>query len=500
MARTPIAQSLETIAAEADAEHGLTRKDLLRNAGALGVAAAGTTTIGRLIAAAEGAAAPQVVVVGAGLAGLTAAYRLKQAGITAQVHEASDRVGGRCWTIRDEFTEGQIAEHGGELIDQGHTATRRLVGELGFKLDNLLQGEVNGTEPTYNFDGKPYSYAQATDDLKAVWQKIHSDVSAASYPTLYNLSTERGRQLDRMSIVDWIEESVPGGMLSPLGQLLDVAYTIEYGADSSEQSSLNLLYLLGYRGQGQLRIFGPSNEKYHVVGGNDQIPSVLAERLAGQITLESVLKAIALRADGSYSLTFQQGPAVTADRVILALPFSILRSSVDISKAGFSPRKRTAIRDLGMGTNSKLHLQFKSRHWNSLDSNGETFADSYQNTWEVTRAQRGSAGILVNYTGGKIGASFGSGTATEHAEEFLRQLEPVLPGIAEHWNRRATLDSWPDYPWTKGSYSYWKVGQYTAFAGVEREREGNCHFAGEHTSVDFQGYLNGAVETGERAA
>ncbi|HEX2495868.1 MAG TPA: FAD-dependent oxidoreductase, partial [Gaiellaceae bacterium] len=287
MARTPIAQSLETIAAEAAAERGLTRRDLLRNAGALGVAAAGTTTIGRLIAAAEGAAAPRTVVVGAGLAGLTAAYRLKQAGINAQVHEASDRVGGRCWTIRGEFAEGQIAEHGGELIDQGHTATRGLVAELGFKLDNLLQGEAHGTEPTYNFDGKPYSHAQATDDLKAVWQKIHSDVSAASYPTLYNLSTERGRQLDRMSIVDWIEESVPGGMRSPLGQLLDVAYTIEYGADSSEQSSLNLLYLLGYRGPGQLRIFGPSNEKYHVVGGNDQIPSALAERLAGQITLES---------------------------------------------------------------------------------------------------------------------------------------------------------------------------------------------------------------------
>ena len=504
MARTPIAQSLETIAAEAAAECGLTRRDLLRNAGALGVAAAGTTTVGRLIAAAEGAAAPRVVVVGAGLAGLTAAYRLKQAGINAKVHEASDRVGGRCWTIRGEFAEGQIAEHGGELIDQGHTAIRHLAGELGLRLDNLLQAEENGTEPTYYFDGKPYSYAQATDDLKAVWQKIHSDVSAASYPTLYNLSTPRGRQLDRMSIVDWIEESVPGGMRSPLGQLLDVAYTIEYGADSSEQSSLNLLYLLGYRGQGQLRIFGPSNEKYHVVGGNDQITSALADRLAGQITLESVLVAIAapgrrlVHADVPARLTTR---TVTADRVILALPFSILRSSVDISKAGFSPRKLTAIRDLGMGTNSKLHLQFKTRHWNSLDRNGETYADTgYQSTWEVTRAQRGTAGILVNYTGGKIGSSFGSETRDGLGGRVppparagaSRDHEPVEPS--------GDARLWPDYPWTKGSYSYWKVGQYTAFAGVEGEREGNCHFAGEHTSVDFQGYLNGAVETGERAA
>jgi monoamine oxidase len=79
----------------------------------------------------------------------------------------------------------------------------------------------------------------------------------------------------------------------------------------------------------------------------------------------------------------------------------------------------------------------------------------------------------------------------------------VLPGITAKSNGRAALDHWTGYPWTKGSYSYWKVGQYTKFAGVERGPEGralNCHFAGEHTSVDFQGYLNGAVETGQRAA
>jgi monoamine oxidase len=109
-------------------------------------------------------------------------------------------------------------------------------------------------------------------------------------------------------------------------------------------------------------------------------------------------------------------------------------------------------------------------------------------------------GILVDYTGGDIGASFGSGTPTERAEQFLTQIEPVLPGISAKWNHRATVDFWLDYPWTKGSYSYWKVGQYTKFAGSEREIEGAVHFCGEHTSIDFQGYLNGAVETGERAA
>ena len=110
-----------------------------------------------------------------------------------------------------------------------------------------------------------------SDDIKAAWQKIHKDLSAASYPTTFELSTPRGRELDNMSIVDWIEETFDGGMSSRIGQLLDVAYNIEYGAESSEQSSLNLLYLLGYRGPGQFRLFGASNEKYHVRGGNDQI-------------------------------------------------------------------------------------------------------------------------------------------------------------------------------------------------------------------------------------
>jgi monoamine oxidase len=191
---------------------------------------------------------------------------------------------------------------------------------------------------------------------------------------------------------------------------------------------------------------------------------------------------------------------VTADKVVLALPFSLLRS-VDYSAAGFSPVKQTAIRNLAMGTNSKLHLQFGTRLWEMLGSSGSTYSDTgYQSTWEVTRGQAGSAGILVDYTGGTIGASFGSGTLQKRANTFLDQLQPVLPGIKAQWNGLATLDFWKAYPWTQGSYSYWQVGQYTAFAGAEGQQEGNCHFAGEHTSIDFQGYLNGAVESGERAA
>ena len=391
MARTPLAGTLQQIAAEVAAEGQDARRPTRRQLLAGGAGAAAIAAASRFAPAARAAGSPRIVVVGGGLAGLSCAYRLKQAGYTAQVHEAADRVGGRCWTIRGAFADGQIAEHGGELIDQGHTAVRQLAGQLGLKLTNLLSAERNGTEATYYFDGKPYSVAQATSDLKAIWQQVHSDVSAASYPTLYNLSTERGRELDNMSIADYIAAYVPGGRASNLGQLLDVAYNIEYGGETTDQSSLNMLYLLGYSGQGQLRIFGPSNEKYHVVGGNDQIPDRLEDALQGQITMGSELVAIRRNSDGSWGLSFRQGlttRSVTADRVVMAIPFSILRSSVDFSKAGFSPRKVTAIRQQGMGTNSKLHVQFTSRHWSRSSRTGRPTPTRATRTPGTSRAAR----------------------------------------------------------------------------------------------------------------
>jgi monoamine oxidase len=504
MARTPLVQRIEDAYAEV-VESRTTRRELVKRTAVAGAALAGASTMGRFAKTAYAAGQPQIAVVGAGLAGLTCAYRLKQAGYSATVYEANpDRIGGRCWSMK--FPNGQIAEHGGELIDQGHTAMRQLAQELGFTLDNLLQAQPRGTEDFFYVNGAKYPYSQLVVDLNAIYQKMHKDVSAASYPTLWNLYTQRGWELDHMSIIDWLNETVPGGASSNLGRVLDIAYNIEYGAECSEQSALNLLYLLGYSGQGQFKVFGPSNEKYHIKGGNDQVPKELGSRLSGQIERDHVLTAIKQNSGGSFTLTFQNGATTrtkTVDHVVLAIPFSMLRD-VNYTRAGFERLKVTAIKELPMGTNSKLHVQFDDRFWYDADNNGNTYADTgYQNTWEVTRAQGGTKGILVDYTGGKIGESFGSGTPVDRAKQFLGQLAPQFPEVtlSDQWDRKAesvAVDYWAGYPWTKGSYSYWKVGQYTKFSGMEKERQGNCHFAGEHTSQDFQGYLNGAVETGER--
>ena len=191
MARTPLAQRIEDAYAEV-VESRTTRRELVKRTAAVGAAVAGASTMGRFAKAAYAAGQPQIAVVGAGLAGLTCAYRFQQAGHYATVYEANpERIGGRCWTIRS-FADGQIAEHGGELIDQGHTAIRNLVHEFGLTLDNLLRAEENGTEDFFYVNGARYPYSQLVVDLNGIYQKLHKDVTAAGYPTLWNSYTQRG--------------------------------------------------------------------------------------------------------------------------------------------------------------------------------------------------------------------------------------------------------------------------------------------------------------------
>ncbi|MGG5737401.1 flavin monoamine oxidase family protein [Bacillus cereus group sp. IBL03679] len=429
---------------------------------------------------------PKIVILGGGLAGLTCAYRLKQAGYGATIYEASERVGGRCHTHRGYFADDQIVERGGEFIDPGQLSIQQLATELGLQLDNLTAAELPGTEPFYYFNGAPYSFAELLADFQQVFHQIQTDAALAGFPTLYNHYTQRGFELDHMSIIDYIQAYVPGGMSSRFGKFLDVSFNSFLSSESSDTSALYLVYALSF---GLIEL----GEELHVHGGNDQIPKRLQERLADQIVTETRLIAIKEKENGRYTLTFQKKKDIfdiEADQVVIAIPFTILRSSVEYNQAGLQPLKVTAIQEMGMGTATKLHVQFRNRYWNTLGSNGATWSDTgYVSTIEASRAQPGISGILENFTGGNIGAGMNIGTPKERARQFLRQIEPVLPGGTNQWNEKVTRDYWLGNPFSLGSYSYWRVGQMTKFAGIEGQPEGsngNLHFAGEHTA-DFNG-------------
>ena len=534
MARSPLLNRLQTLFQDFDdsersgvpvaeirrqRREGLTRRDFLKVAG---VAAGAALVPGAALAATTKRSGSQgrIAIVGGGIAGLNAALTLQDAGISSTVYEASNRVGGRMHSDTTSWLNGQTSEHCGELIDSGHKTILGLANRFNLATADLLGAEpIHSTDTDYFF-GHYYTDVQAQADFNAVWSNVKKDVNAAGYPTLYNSSTQAGRDLDHMSVYDWIESRVPGGHTSRMGQLLDVAYNIEYGNVTTQQSSLNLLYLLGFSSNpGNFQIFGASDERYHIVGGNERLPRAVAAALApGTVQLNTALTGIARNADGTFALTLNSGGTTvrkTFDRVVLALPFSVLRT-LDYGSAGFDTRKQTAITQLGYGANCKLQLQFNTRHWYGPGAwgvgNGTTYSDTgYQNTWEVTRAQDGTTGILVDYTGGGVPLASFAGDPTDakvvtrFAKTFLGQIEPLFPGITQQWNGRATLDVPLANPLLLGSYSYWKVGQYTAFSGYEKARQpdpvaGKCHFAGEHCSTDFQGYMEGGAAEGARAA
>jgi len=305
-----------------------------------------------------------------------------------------------------------------------------------------------------------------------------------------------------------------------MGMLLDMAYAIEYGADTTDQSALNLIYLLAFQpNPDQFAVFGESDERFHIRGGNQQLPVAIANHLGLGSTVITGHKLLKVKetAGGRYRLTFNHGGGtddVTADYVVLAIPFAVLRH-LDIDEAGFDPLKLQAIDELGRGHNGKLQLQFTDRHWNNTGpwpgvSNGSSYSDTgYQAGWEATRAQPGAKGILVCYSAGSVtdaltsskafGTASNSGVRAD-AENALTQLEPVFPGISPKWNNKAILSLAHKSDLAKASYSFYRVGQYTTFAGYEKKRQGAVLFCGEHTSTDFQGFMEGGASEGKRAA
>jgi len=263
------------------------------------------------------------------------------------------------------------------------------------------------------------------------------------------------------------------------------------------------------------------NERFHIAGGNTLLPlairdSIVQAQGASAVRMGWRLSSVKANVDGTVALGFDSPDGkqtVTADHAVLCMSFSVLRT-LDTTKAGFDPLKKTAVTKLGAGANSKLHLQFAGRLWNTAGpwglSNGTSYADTgYQNTWDVTRGQPGSTGILVDYTGGNVAAALrasvpyataANSQVAGYASRFLDQLEPVFPGIRARWNGKATLSNPTLDPNLLCSYSYWKPGQYHTFSGYEGVRQGNIHFAGEHCSQDFQGYMEGGASEGVRAA
>jgi monoamine oxidase len=310
--------------------------------------------------------------------------------------------------------------------------------------------------------------------------------------------------LDNTPLADWLDQNVPPADYPELHAILTAAYRGEFGLETAEQSALNMLYLIGSDEPDPFRIFGESDERYHAHSGSDSFPVKLADKLGSAVELDSQLTKLSGDSDKGFTLTFQNPKSkstrtVTAPRVVLAIPFSVLRKvELDVP---LSELKQQIIAELGYGTNAKVMGSFTSRVWQEAGSNGSVTADlPFQQLWDSSLGQDGEHGILTNFLGGEAGVAVGSGDAEAYYTGLLADIEQVFPGATDAYRPgTARRMHWPTYAYTLGSYTCYKPGQWS-FWTQEGAREGNVHFCGEHTSADFQGWMEGGAETGAAVA
>ncbi len=480
----------------------LTRREFVGAGVALGaiVGLEGCLPGGRTDTAPRGRADRPVVIVGAGIAGLTAAYRLRQAGVPVRLYEAQNRVGGRIYTLRDYFADGQVVELGGELIDTGHRRIQSLAAELGIALDDLATDDPTLEHERWFFGRQPRRQTEVIAAFRPIAAMIDRDLATLTGDDVTHRDPNDGEALDRTSLAEWLDRNGVSGWIRTL---LDVGYTTEYGLEPGRQSSLNLLTMIS-SSPTSFEIFGDSDERFHVTGGNDRIVTTLGARVDDAIETGHVLEAVRLESAASYRCSFRRGATtvdVVTDQLLLAIPFTLLRTvRLDLP---LPAEKRRAIDELGYGTNAKLMVGFSERVWRTRHQcNGSSLTDlPYQLTWETSRLQPGASGVLTNFTGGDHGVRIGAGSAGEQAALLVRDLERVFPGVsAARAGMREVRFHWPSHEWTRGSYASYLTGQWTGMRGVEQETVGNVFFAGEHCSLEAQGFMEGGCETGEVAA
>lgn len=440
----------------------------------------------------------RIVIVGAGLAGLTCAYRLRQHGVHAQLFEArTGRVGGRCWTARG-FRYGQVAEHGGEFLDTRHKHILAIAKELGLSLEDRQAHEPpkDATSPLW-LDGALRDRDAINSGLDAVVARLTKDYERIG-DYHFDKATAAARAFDEMTALEWLDHNVDDPLLR---EVIDISQSGFFGADSSTMSAINLLesYVVPRPG---------ADERYHVHGGNDRIPHGMARTLdRDAIRFDAPLRAMWRRGDGTYGLRFGGvHRPVFADRVVLCLPFTALRE-VDLSGSGLSGKRRAAIERLGMGTNAKNHVQLGVHPYALGKWSGSMTMDApfRQSSWVSTEGQGGPASLITIWRGGRSGASYPTDVPHQWAPHRIVQanlaaFERGVPGLTDAFNGLSWLDSWVDDPWARGSYAAFLPGQYTKYWGYLGKAEGRVHFAGEHTSTTSQGYLDGGVESGDRAA
>jgi len=445
--------------------------------------------------AAPPATSRQVVVLGAGLAGLAAAYELKKAGYAVTVVEARTRPGGRVLTYRDPFADGLYAEMGAEYVDSTDEYDHRFCKELGLKVmtaklyDAIFVRGQRFKMASFKRDKEKLPYA-GTEGGRLFGQE------APYLRRLLALIADPEKlppevlKLDNLSVVELLAQE---GAPEDIAALFTYTQATESTARPDEMSALHLV-------RSHRRSFSEDTDEGRILGGNDQLPKGLARALAGQILYNRPVRKIAHDGEGA-TVSFEEGGALRTlrtPRLVVAIPFKVLRD-IEVTPS-FSPAKTKCIATLAYGHVMKLALQYERRFWDEPGSLGQrVFTDTMlRRVYHFSIDQPGPRGILMSFTSGADAEALGRMSDAERLRTALQEATKIWPEAPRHFEGGA-VKYWNEDPWIRGSYSFEGVGQARDYLQIAAAPEGRVHFAGEHTSI-HRASMNGALESGVRAA
>ena len=483
----------------------LSRRRFLRGSAATAAALATTTTLpGFALAQPLAASAPNVAIIGAGLAGLNAAYRLRQAGIQATVYEARNRVGGRTFSIRS--ASGLVYDLGGEFINSDHADMLDLVDELGLKVFNR-NSEAAATKlpgSAYYLAGQDLSEATVAADFGPLQRQIVTDANRlfGNYATV-------AAEFDPLSVRQYLDRHQSKITKPYVRTLMENAIRTEYGVEPADSTALQLLFLFPSVSGQTVEVLGYSDEAYAVVGGSGRIAEELSRRLPGQVQLNRVLRRVAPSGSG-YRLEFTGGAAVTADRVLITVPASVLRTvQFDVT---LPSAFRSYLAEISLGRDEKLFAEFSQRAWRTSQKfSQDAWTDfGFSSVWDGTQRQidRPDAALTFFYGGAEVNAMPSN---TKGYNAAVARLATRVPGLQAAATGQFTRSNWTTDPFSRGGYVNFRPGQLTRWAdffwieannakGQQHVAFGNLLFAGEHTSDEWYGFMNGAAQTGRLVA
>jgi monoamine oxidase len=488
----------------------LTRRDFLRRSVIASTALAapsrseteGQDRIGR----AE--SSKKVIIIGAGLAGLSAAFELSRMGHEVTVVESRLRIGGRVYTLREPFSDGMYAEAGAARIPDNHQLTLKYIKLFGLTLDPFEPGALAqvayirgrrikipaGEEAPLTGLPGALTPEERNGSLAGLWERYVAPVlKEMGNPAATGWPPDSLKKYDLVTFAEFLRQQ---------GTSPDAIALMEMPYYKPEDDMISALWSLR-----EAKLLQAQRRDYKIRGGNDLLPKAFAARLARKIRYGAQVIKIE-RDASSVSVLCRQGGAtnrLTADYLICAIPLTVLRR-IEVSPP-FSPEKRRVIEQHSYESATRVFLQARGLRWQGDGLSGFGFSDHPEAIWRPTfnqsKGQRangrmGGRDILVSYLSGAQARQVAAMNEGERISSTLDRFKKIFPGLRENFEGGASF-CWDEDEWARGAYSILKPREMFSLLPHVARPEGRVHFAGEHASA-WPGWMQGALESGNRAA